>query len=114
MAAGSHLTIFGWLIALALREHDMTTGAIITVAMILLCVWNGLQLTQRPYFHMMLCCAVVIAVINLRLDVWTAASYGVSVAEIHNRIPFWIVPLSTFALVGWVAGMLVATKPKLP
>ncbi|HEX3719748.1 MAG TPA: sigma-70 family RNA polymerase sigma factor [Verrucomicrobiae bacterium] len=114
MAAGSHLTIFGWLIALALREHDMTTAAVITVAMVLLCVWNGLQLTQRPYFHMTLCCAVVIAVINLRLDVWTAASYGVSVAEIHNRIPFWIVPVSTLALVGWVAGMLVATKPKLP
>jgi uncharacterized protein Usg len=61
---------------------------------------------------MTLCCAVVVAVINLRLDVWAAAGYGVSVAEIHNRLPTWIVPLLTLVLVIWTGVVLALTKPK--
>lgn len=120
IAAGSHLTVFGWLIAVAYRQHDSITAAFVAGAMVLLAIWNALQLqgrtgpgiTQAAYSHMTLCCAMVMAVINLRMDVWAAASYGVSVVEIHNRLPLWIVPALTLILIAWVCAVLAATKPK--
>jgi RNA polymerase sigma factor (sigma-70 family) len=120
VVAGSHLMIFSWLISLTWREHDRITAAVITGAALVLGVWNFLQLrgktgvaaTRVAYGHMTLCCAVVVAVINLRLDVWAAAGYGVSVAEIHNLLPTWIVPVLTLVLVIWSAVVLALTKPK--
>jgi hypothetical protein len=61
---------------------------------------------------MTLCCAAVAAVINLRLDVWAAAWYGVSVAEVHSLLPFWIVPLLTLALAAWIGAVLALTRAK--
>jgi type IV secretory pathway TrbD component len=61
---------------------------------------------------MTLCCAVVAAVINLRLDVWAAAGYGVSVAEIHNLLPMWIVPMLSLVVVIWTGVILTLTNPK--
>ena len=120
LVVGSHLTIFSWLISLTWREHDWMTTAVVTGAMLLLGVWNFFQLrgktgvaaTKVAYGHMTLCCGVVAAVINLRLDVWAAAGYGVSVAEIHNLLPTWIVQLLTLILVIWSVVVLALTKPK--
>ena len=120
VVAGSHLMMFSWLISLTWRQHDRITAAAITGAMLVLAVWNFFQLrgktgvaaTRAAYGHMTLCCAVVVAVINLRLDVWAAAGYGVSVAEIHRLLPMWIVPLLTLVLVIWSGVVLALTKPK--
>ena len=121
VVAGSHLTIFSWLIALLWRENDRITAAIVTGAMLILGVWNffqfrgqtGMAAARVAYGHMTLCCAVVVAVINLRLDVWAAAAHGVSVAEVHSLLPIWIVPLLTGALLIWCGVVLSLTKPRL-
>jgi len=73
---------------------------------------TGVAAVRTAYRHLALCCAVVAAVINLRLDVWAAAAYGVSVAEVHSLLPIWIVPLLTLVLVIWIAAVLALTKPK--
>jgi RNA polymerase sigma factor (sigma-70 family) len=121
VVAGCYLTMFSWLIALTWRQHDRITAAVITGATLVLGVWNFFQLrgkagvaaTRSAYAHVMLCCAAVVAIINLRLDVWAAAAYGVSVAKVHSLLPFWIIPLVTLALVAWIGGFLALTNPKL-
>ena len=120
VVAGTHLMMFSWLISLTWRNHDRMMAVVITGAMLVLGVWNFFQLrgktgvaaTRAAYGHMTLCCAAVAAVINLRLDVWAAAGYGVSVAEVHSLLPFWIVPLLTLALAAWIGAVLALTKPK--
>jgi RNA polymerase sigma factor (sigma-70 family) len=121
VVAGCYLTIFSWLISLTWREHDRITAAVITGAMLVLGAWNFFQLrgktgvaaTRSAYGHVTLCCAAVVAVINLRLDVWAAAAYGVSVAEVHRLLPFWMIPLLTLTLVAWIGAFLALTNPKL-
>jgi RNA polymerase sigma factor (sigma-70 family) len=121
VVAGCYLTIFSWLISLTWREHDRMTAVVITGAVLMFGVWNYFQLrgkagvaaTRSAYGHMTLCCAAVLAVINLRLDVWAAAAYGVSVAEVHSLLPFWIVPLLTLTLAAWIGAFLALTNPKV-
>ena len=59
-----------------------------------------------------MCAVVILAIFNLRFDVWLASGYGVSVAEIHRMFPMWIVPLLTLVLAIWTAAFLALTKPK--
>ena len=74
VVAGCYLTIFAWLISLTWRQHDRMTALGITGAMLVLGVWNyfqslgktGVAATRSAYGHLTLCCAVVLAVINLR------------------------------------------------
>jgi RNA polymerase sigma factor (sigma-70 family) len=121
VGVGCYLTIFLWLICLAWRENDRMGAALITGAMLVLMVWNILQnrgasgvvAARTNYSRMTLSCAVVVAFINLRLDVWAATKYGVSVTEAHNLLPIWIVPLLTFALVAWIGVLLALTKPSM-
>jgi len=40
---------------------------------------------------------------SLRADVWVATAYGVSVAEAHDRLPIWIIPVLSVALIAWSA-----------
>jgi hypothetical protein len=120
VVAGTHLMMFSWLISLTWRNHDRTMAVVIAGAMLVLGVWNFFQLrgktgvaaARAAYGHMTLCCAAVAAVINLRLDVWAAAWYGVSVAEVHSLLPFWIVPLLTLALAAWIGAVLALTRAK--
>jgi len=58
------------------------------------------------------CTVVMLAVVNLRFDVWVASSYGISVAELHSRMPTWIVPVLTSVLVLWSVFLLAITKPR--
>jgi RNA polymerase sigma factor (sigma-70 family) len=127
LAVGSYLTMFSWLIYLTWREHDRITAAVIIGVVLVMGGWHflhggwhslphrgtmGVAAWRAANRHMALCCAVVVAVINLRIDVWAAAAYGVSVAEVHSLPPFWIVPLFTLALVAWIGAFLALTKPK--
>ena len=54
---------------------------------------------------------MILAVLNLRADVWVAASYGVTVAEAHNLQPIWIIPVLTIAGIAWTALVTALTKP---
>jgi hypothetical protein len=62
--------------------------------------------------HLGICFAVMMMAINLRMDVWVAAAYGVAVAEAHRLQPLWIVPVLTLALVAWVGVAAGLARPK--
>jgi hypothetical protein len=59
-----------------------------------------------------LCSAAILAIFNLRFDVWLASRYGVSVAEVHRMFPIWMVPLLSLILVIWTGLFLTLTNPK--
>jgi RNA polymerase sigma factor (sigma-70 family) len=120
LAAGMYLCMFSWFISLTWREHDRITAAIVAGAALVMGVWfylrrravSGEAAIRGAYRNMTLCCALMVAVINLRIDVWAAAKYGVSVAQVQTLLPLWIVPLLTFILAAWIAAALTLTKPK--
>jgi len=58
------------------------------------------------------CGAVILAIFNLRFDVWLASGYGVSVAEVHRMFPMWMVPVLSLVLVVWTGVFLTLTNPK--
>ena len=59
----------------------------------------------------MLAAGAVVVLLNLRLDVWVAERRDVSVAQIHQFLPIWLLPLLSLALVAWVAALIAITKP---
>lgn len=122
IVASLYLTIFSWLICLAWRVHDLkwSVAAAIVGAMPVRSVWTFFRVrsnkgspVRAAYGYMTWCCAVVVAVINFRLAVWIAAARGISVAEAHRLLPFWIVPLLTLVLLIWCGVALALTKPKI-
>jgi len=44
--------------------------------------------------------------------VWMAARYEVSIAEMHQLYPLWLIPSLTLALLLWIGLVLAITKPK--
>jgi RNA polymerase sigma factor (sigma-70 family) len=118
VALGGYLTVFGWLVVFAWRQHDQTAAGLLTGAACVLAIWNFMQLrgksgvaaTRISFAHLTLCCAIVLFVVNLRLDVWLAAAEGLSIAAIHNIFPLWMAPTATLALCGWIALLLARTK----
>jgi hypothetical protein len=54
----------------------------------------------------------MLAILNLRMDVWVASAYGVTAAEAHDLQPIWIIPILSFALVAWSVLVIALTKPK--
>ena len=97
LAAG---TIAGMMVVLAIMAYFRTRGR------------TGAALVLATTVHVAVCGALMLAIFNLRFDVWVASGYGVSVAEIHHRLPTWIVPLPTLALVIWSEAVVALTKPK--
>jgi len=120
VVAGTHLMLFWGVIFLAWRAHDRLTTAIIVGLMAGLGVWHffnlrgltGLAVARAYLGQLASCCALMLAIFNLRFDVWAASWYGVSVAETHNLLPMWIVPLLSLTLVFWTALLVALTKPK--
>jgi len=120
VVGGTHLMLFWCVIFLAWQTHDRLTAEIIAGLMVVLGIWNFLKLRSLTGMAMGLayigqvtsCCAVMLAIFNLRFDVWVAAAYGISVAELHDRMPTWMVPLLTFVLLIWCGILLALTKPK--
>jgi RNA polymerase sigma factor (sigma-70 family) len=120
VVAGTHLMLFWCIIFLAWKAHDRLTAGIIVGLMTLLGIWNYFKLrgvtgwaAGRAYTGQVAsCCVVMLAIFNLRFDVWAASWYGVSVAEIPSLFPVWIVPVLTLALAVWSGIFLAITKPK--
>ncbi len=121
LVAGCHLCIFSWVIAMAWRMNDMLGTAILAGSMVLLIIVGylrlrgkqGMEATKAGYNQMAICCAVVITTVNLRLDVWLSANYGLGIAEIRRMYPLWIAPALSFVLAAWTGALLVLTKPKM-
>jgi hypothetical protein len=122
LSAGMHLTMFVWLIALAWNAHDPMTAEVVTGMMAGLAVWNyfklrhltGIAAAYASGRHYHLCSVFILVVLNLRLDFWLATRYEVSVAEIHQRFPMWLIPVLTLALMAWVALLVAGHRPKTP
>jgi RNA polymerase sigma factor (sigma-70 family) len=121
VVAGAHLMLFTWLVRLAWRADDLMAAGTIAGMMVVLGIMaffrtrgrTGAALMVATTVHMAVCGALMLAIFNLRFDIWVASAYGVSVAEIHHRLPTWIVPLLTLVLVIWSEVVIALTKPKL-
>ncbi len=120
VVAGTHLMLFWPLLFLSWRSHDRLVAGVTAGFMVVLGIWNFLKLRSLTGMAMGLayigqltsCCAVMLAIFNVRFDVWVASAYGVSVAEIHNVLPVWMVPVLTLVLVIWSGILLAVTRPK--
>src|ERR1017187_8240478 len=120
VVAGTHLMLFWCPMFLAWRAQDRMTTGIIAGIMLTMGIWHFFHSRgktgtagARAYIGQIgLCAVVILAIFNLRFDVWLASGYGVSVAEIHRMFPMWIVPLLTLVLAIWTAAFLALTKPK--
>ena len=113
--AGTYLAMYLWLIFLAWRVGDHLSAAIVLVVAVILGAWQffdrrnrtGRSGVRATFGHVAGSCALIVLVINLRLDVWMAHGFGVSVAEIHQLYPMWLVPLLSVATMLWI-GLLLA------
>ncbi|HVM59446.1 MAG TPA: sigma-70 family RNA polymerase sigma factor [Verrucomicrobiae bacterium] len=109
-----------WVAYLAWEAADRIWAAIIIAGMIPMAGWYLYQLRRKAGSvsmrasakHMTLLCGLILLALNLRLDVWVAARRGVSVAEVHQFLPVWLIPLLSVALIAWVAALIAITKPK--
>ncbi|MGD0060915.1 MAG: sigma-70 family RNA polymerase sigma factor [Verrucomicrobiia bacterium] len=117
--AGLYLALFSWLIYLAWDTGDRLWAWIIAAIMITLFAWRlyqgrgkaGVAAIRMVARHFVLAFAAIFVVLNLRMDVWVAERRDVSVAQIHQLLPIWLMPLLSLALVVWVALVIVLTNP---
>jgi RNA polymerase sigma factor (sigma-70 family) len=120
VVAGTHLMIFWGLILQAWQGHDRAGAIVITGLMTALGVWNFFgtrdgsgTLSRTAYFIQIgSCCALFVAILNLRLDLWLARSYGVTVAELHEQMPYWMVPALTLVFLVWSVAVFLVARPK--
>ena len=119
VVAGLHLALFSSLIRAAWNADDlMAAWAIAGTAVVLSFAAflrirgkTGVDIARASSLHLGICCAVILMALSLRIDVWVASAYGVTVAEAHHLQPTWIVPVLCLALVIWVRVMSTLTKP---
>jgi RNA polymerase sigma factor (sigma-70 family) len=124
VVAGTHMMMFWGVIPLAWMTRDFLGLAIIVTLMVILIIRNWVfDPGTAPYSWPYSCgpahirqlassAAVVFAVLNLRLDVWIAASHGITVSEVSRQFPTWIVPALTLVLLIWACALMSITKPK--
>ena len=119
VVAGGYL-LFSWVIRLTWIAHDPLATGIAAGTMLVLALWSFVRLRGKSAaavglalgWDMNLIGLMILAILNLRADVWVAKAYGVTVAEAHNLQPIWIIPVLTLALIAWTALVITLTKPK--
>jgi RNA polymerase sigma factor (sigma-70 family) len=120
VVAGVHLALFSWLVRVAWNANDLLgawaiAGTVVVLGVLaFVCIRGktGAEAARAGNGHLGLCFVVMMLAINLRMDVWVASAYGVTVAEAHRLQPLWIVPALTLALVAWVGVLSVLIRPK--
>jgi hypothetical protein len=120
VVVGVHLALFFTLIRAAWNADDVLGAWTIAGAALMLCVLaflrirgkTGADIARASSTHLKICCAVLLMALNLRIDVWVASAYGVTVAEAHQLQPTWIVPALSLAFLIWAGAMSTLTKPK--
>ncbi len=120
VVAGTHVMMFWGVINLAWQEQDRLGAAIVVGLMTALGVWNffkfrglaGKAMGPAYILQIASCTAVFLAAFNLRFETWVSRGYGISIAELHQRMPVWLVPTLTLVFVVWTAILAVMTKPK--
>jgi len=119
VVAGTFL-MFSWFIRMTWMAHDMLATGIAAGTMLLLGIRSFFQLRACPAAavgpalgrHLNGVGLMVLAILNLRADLWVAHAYGVTVTEAHQLQPIWIIPVLTLALIAWTALVITFTKPK--
>ena len=119
VVTGGYL-MFSWVIRLAWINNDHLAAGIAGGTMSVLAIWSFFQLRGNAAAavgpalarHLSFVGLMILAILNLRADVWVASAYGVTVAEAHTLQPTWIIPVLTLALVAWAAVVIALTKPK--
>jgi hypothetical protein len=119
VVAGTFL-LFAWAPRMMWESHDVWATGFAVGAMLMLALWSFVRLRGKSAAevgpalgrHMNLFGLVILAIFNLRADVWVAQAYGVTVAEAHDLQPIWIIPILTLALIAWTAFIITLTKPK--
>lgn len=119
VVAGVYL-MFSWVLRLTWNAHDPLATGIAAASMLVLALWSFFRLRGRAATEIMPALGrdlvvlglMILAVLNLRADVWVAASYGVTVAEAHNLQPIWIIPVLTLAGIAWTTLVIALTKPR--
>jgi hypothetical protein len=109
VVSGVHLALFGSLVRIAWRAGDRLGAVAIVLTMVILIVVaffrlrgkTGAAAIAATRVHFGVCWLAILLAFNLRIDVWVAAAYGVSVAEANQLQPIWIVPVLTVVLVAW-------------
>ena len=104
VVAGGYL-LFSWIIRLTWMAHDPLATGIAAGTMLVLALWSFVRLRGKSAaavrlalgWDMNLIGLMILAILNLRADVWVARAYGVSVAEAHDLQPIWIIPVLTLA-----------------
>ena len=116
IVAGTHFMMFWGFILQAWRAQDRLGAAIIIGLMTALAIWNFFKYRNQPmglgYILQITSCGIAtLAITNLRMDLWLAHGRGISVAQLHDQVPFWMVPLMTLVLVLWTALLMAMTRP---
>jgi RNA polymerase sigma factor (sigma-70 family) len=120
IVAGTHLMMFWGIILSAWREQDRLGAIIIAGLMTALGIWNFFKTRDRNgavipagyFIQLASCTALLLAILNLRIDLWLAHSYGVTVTYLHQNMPFWMIPTLTLVLLAWSVAVFMMTKPK--
>jgi len=118
--AGVHLALFFTLIRVAWDAHDPMAAWVIAGTAVMLSVlaffWirgkTGADVARASSVHLGICCAVMLMALNLRIDVWVASAYGVTVAEAHHLQPTWIVPVLSLAFMLWAGVLPTLTRQR--
>jgi hypothetical protein len=118
VVAGVHLALFSWLVKVAWNADDLLGAGAIAGTAVFLSVLafcrvrgkTGAAAAGASNGHLGVCFAVILMAINLRIDVWVASAYGVTVAEAHRLQPIWIVPTLTVAMAAWTGLVMAVTR----
>jgi RNA polymerase sigma factor (sigma-70 family) len=117
--AGIYVASFSWLICLAFRANDRLWAAVIAGIMVALFVWHfpqtrksrhGVASLQGATGYVALAWAIILVILNLRLQTWLATFRGVDLVQLHRVMPAWVVPLATLFLLLWVGVVVALTK----
>jgi len=120
VVTGIYAASFWWLVDVAWKAHDPVAAVVIGIVGLGLGIWNFMQTSRRfgsasmraMASHITLLWAVILVILNLRLDRWTAALRGISVEAVHELLPGWVIPALTAGLVLWIAGLVYLTRPE--
>ena len=118
VVAGVHVALFSPLIRVAWRADDLMAAYTIAGTAAVLCLLAfirirgkiGAEVARASSSHLGTCCVAMLLALNLRIDVWVAAAYGVTVAEAHQLYPTWLVPVLSLAYILWAGVMRDLTK----
>ena len=116
-----------WLVHLAWQVGD-TRSSVITAAtgigVIAWCVCcsyfpsliKGIRAApaQAAWVPTILIVAVILLMLNWRLDRWTAVILNSDLAGAHLFLPMWIIHLSTLFLLIWIGVLVTFTRPARP